>query len=222
MIEIPVYSVDGKASGSIEVDEALLGGQVRPGLLKQAYVAGHANRRQGSARTRSRGLVEGSTHKLYRQKGTGRARRGAIRTNVLRGGGVAFAKTAKSWRQTLPTKMRRLANHNALLSKIVDNELKIVDSLDFKAPKTKEFAKVLDALAINRTCLFAVDGENRNAVLSARNVEHVDIIQVDQLNAFDLLNHRFVLVEKAAIEAYLSRIAEQASPAAAKSDKEAA
>jgi large subunit ribosomal protein L4 len=222
MIEIPVYSVDGKASGSIQVDETLLGGQVRPGLLKQAYVAGHANRRQGSAQTRSRGMVEGSTSKLYRQKGTGRARRGAIRTNVLRGGGVAFAKTAKSWRQTLPTKMRRLANHNALLSKIVDNELKIVDSLDFKAPKTKEFTAVLDALSINRTCLFAVDGENRNAVLSARNVDHVDIIQVDQLNAFDLLNHRFVLVEKAAIEVYLDRIAAQATPGAAKSDKEAA
>ena len=141
MIEIPVYSQDGKQVDALSVDEQSLGGEVRPALLKQAYVMYHANRRQGSAATRGRSDKVGSTAKLYRQKGTGRARRGNIRTNLLRGGGVAFAKKPKNWRQAMPRKMRRLANRNALLAKVVDGEIKIVDQLKFEAPKTRAFAE---------------------------------------------------------------------------------
>jgi large subunit ribosomal protein L4 len=103
----------------------------------------------------------------------------------------------------MPKKMRQLANRNALLAKLVDGEVKCIIDLDFKTPKTKEFKAILDAVGVNRSCLVAVDSENRNAAVSARNLDNVDTIRVDQLNVFELLNHRFLVVDKASIEAFL-------------------
>jgi large subunit ribosomal protein L4 len=205
MIKLPVYDMKGKQVEELSINEAHLGSEVRPALLKQAYVRFHANRRQGSARTKSRGMVDGSTRKLYRQKGTGNARAGARRTVVRKGGGVAFAKTKthEQFRQDMPRKMRRLANRNALLAKLVDNEVKCFVNLDFSEPKTREFKSVLDAAGVNRTCLVALGSDNRNAALSARNLENVDTIRVEQLNVFDLLNHRFLVVDKASLQAFV-------------------
>ncbi|MHC4910157.1 MAG: 50S ribosomal protein L4 [Planctomycetota bacterium] len=205
MIEVPVYNQAGKQVDTLSIDEADLGSEVRPVLLKQAYVMFHANRRQGSARTRSRGNVSGSTRKLYKQKGTGNARAGARRTVIRKGGGVAFAKTrtGEQMRKDMPKKMRKLANRNALLAKLVDGEVKCIDQLTFGSPKTKEFQAVLDAVGIDRTCLVALDKANRNAALSARNIANVDTIRVDQLNAFELLNHRYLVVDKAALQSFL-------------------
>lgn len=207
MIELPVYDKSGKQVDTMSIDEADLGGEVRPALLKQAYVMFHANQRQGSARTKGRGSVEGSTRKLYRQKGTGNARMGARRTVIRKGGGVAFAKTRtrEEFRQDMPKKMRRLANRNALLAKLVDQEVKCVDSLDFDAPRTAEFKALLNGLGIDRTCLVALDTANRNGALSARNLDNVDTIRVDQLNAFDLLNHRYLVVDRASLQAFIDR-----------------
>lgn len=205
MIELPIYNQTGKKIDTLAIDEAQLGTLVRPALLKQAYVMFHANRRQGSARTKNRSRVEGSTRKLYAQKHTGNARMGTVRTNIRKGGGVAFAKlrTHEEFRKDMPKKMRRLANRNALLAKLVDNEVKCFDGLEFKEPKTGQFKAILDAVGINRTCLVALDSANRNAALSARNLADVDTIRIDQLNAFDLLNHRFLVVEKAALQAFV-------------------
>lgn len=205
MIKLPVYDKKGKQVGTLDIDEAQLGAEVRPQLLKQAYVMFHANRRQGSARTRGRSEVDGSTRKLYRQKGTGNARAGARRTNIRRGGGVAFGKSKKreEFRLRMPTKMRQLANRNALLAKLVDDEVKCFTDLKFEEPKTRELKERLDAVGINRTCLLAVNPENRNAALSARNLPDVDAIRIRQLNAFDLLNHRFLVTDKASLEAFL-------------------
>jgi large subunit ribosomal protein L4 len=203
MIDIPVYSLDGKQTETLRLDEQLLGGEVRPALLKQAYVMYHANQRVGTAATKNKSRVEGSTRKLYKQKHTGRARRGQIRTNIMRGGGRAFAKLARDWRQDMPVKMRRLATRNALLAKAVDNEIKVVDSFGFENPGTKRFATVLEALGINRTCLLAVAHEDKNTVLSARNIKDIATIQIDQLNAYDLLSRRFLLVEKRALTGWL-------------------
>ena len=206
MIELPIYNKTGKQVDTLAIDEAQLGNEVRPALLKQAYVMFHANRRQGSARTKNRSRVEGSTRKLYRQKGTGNARAGTVRTNLRKGGGVPFAKlrTHEDFRQDMPKKMRRLANRNALLAKLVDNEVKCFDDLGFGEPKTQAFKAVLDAVGINRSCLVALDNGNRNAALSARNLPGVDTIRVDQLNAYDLLNHRFLVVDRTSLEAFLS------------------
>ncbi len=173
-------------------------------------------------------MVTGSTRKIYRQKGTGNARMGAARTVIRRGGGVAFAKTRDSFRRKLSKRMRRLANRNAVLAKIKDfegnilEELKVVDSLQFDAPSTREMANALKALGVDRTCLVALDHTNREAALSARNLANVDTIRVDQLNAFDVLNHRYLVIERACLEAFIDGSC-FGSDADAKSDeKEAA
>ena len=205
MIELPVLDNSGKKVDALSIDEAQLGSEVRPALLKQAYVMFHANRRQGSARTKSRGMVEGSTRKLYRQKGTGNARAGTVRTPIRKGGGVTFAKDADTgkWRQRMPRKMRRLANRNALLAKLVDGEVKCIDSLDLDTPRTKDMKKVLEACGVDRTCLIALATDQRGAALSARNIDNVRTIRIDQLNAFELLNHRYLVVDKATLESFL-------------------
>ena len=205
MIELPIYDKKGKKIDTFNIDENLLGSEVRPTLLKQAYVMFHSNRRQGSARTKSRGMVEGSTRKIYKQKGTGNARMGQVRSNIRKGGGVTFAKTRtnEQFRKDMPKKMRQLANRNALLAKLIDGEVKCISDLEFESPKTKDFKSILDAVGIDRSCLVAVDSDNRNAAVSARNIANVDTIRVDQLNVFELLNHRYLVVDKASIEAFL-------------------
>ncbi|MAI66529.1 MAG: 50S ribosomal protein L4 [Phycisphaerae bacterium] len=205
MIELPIYDKKGKQVDTLNIDEALLGTEVRHTLLKQAYVMFHSNRRQGSARTKSRGMVEGSTRKIYKQKGTGNARMGQVRSNIRKGGGVTFAKTRthEDFRKDMPKKMRQLANRNALLAKLVDGEVKCIVDLEFETPKTREFKSILDAVGVDRSCLVAVDSENRNAAVSARNLPHVDTIRVDQLNVFEMLNHRYLVVDKASMEAFV-------------------
>lgn len=205
MIELPIINSEGKQVDVLKIDEAVLGGEIRHALLKQAYVVTHGNQRQGSARTKSRGSVEGSTRKLYKQKGTGNARVGASRVPNRKGGGVTFAKTRtrEDFRTSLTKKMRRLANRNALLAKLVDNEVKCFDTLAFGEPSTKAFAGILGKAGVDRTCLVAVAGDNRNAMLSARNIEGVDVRRIEQLNAFDLLNHRYLVVDRASLASFL-------------------
>ena len=206
MIEIPVYSTSGQQVGSVQVDESILGGEVRHGLLKQAYVMYHANRRLGTAKTKNRREVEGSTKKLYKQKGTGNARRGDRKSNILRGGGHGHAKRPHSFRRDMPRKMRRLANANALLAKAVDNEIKLIDTLAFDKPSTKQFTSLLSALKVDRSCLVALADTRGHEARSARNIPDTSVTQVDRINAFDLLNHRYLLAEKAAFEGYLERL----------------
>ncbi|MHC4808835.1 MAG: 50S ribosomal protein L4 [Planctomycetota bacterium] len=205
MIDVPIHDMQGNAVGTMSIDEGLLGGEVRPALLKQAYVMFHANRRQGSARTRGRGSVEGSTRKLYKQKGTGNARVGARRTPTRKGGGVTFAKTKtrEAYRLDMPRKQRRLANRNALLAKLVDSEVKVVDRMEFAEPRTSVMRGLLSSLGVDRTCLIALDRTNRNAALAARNLADADTIRAEQLNAFELLNHRYLVIEKAQLEAFV-------------------
>jgi len=206
MIDIKVHNLAGDEVGTFQVDEQQLGGEVRHALLKQAYVRYHANRRQGSSKTKTRSETSYSTRKLYRQKGTGNARRGPAGTNIMRHGGHGFAKTPHSWRQDMPTKMRRLANRNAILAKAVDGEIKLVDNLEFEKPNTQAFNGLLDSLKIDRTCLVALPSVTGNEAVSARNLDNVNITQIDRLNAFDLLNHRYLLVDKAAFQAYIEKV----------------
>lgn len=203
MIEIAVYNSQGQQVDTLQVAEELLGGELRPTLLKQAYVRSHANRRQGTSATKSRGMVSGSTRKLYKQKGTGNARRGAIRTNIMKGGGVAHAKHPRSFRQDMPIQMRRLANRNAILAKAVDGEIKLVDKFAFDKPSTKAFTELLSALKIDRSCLVALSDTRGNEAKSAANIPTVSLMRVDQLNVFDVLNNRYLMVEKAAFQSYL-------------------
>jgi large subunit ribosomal protein L4 len=204
-IDLPILDKSGKQVDTLQIDPALLGGEIRFSLLKQAYVITHGNQRQGSARTKSRGMVRGSTRKIYKQKGTGNARAGASRTVIRKGGGVAFAKnrTREDFRTKMTKKMRRLANRNALLAKLVDGEVKCLTDLGMDAPRTRDMTALLGAIGIDRTCLIALDTGNRHAALSARNIKNVDTIRVAQLNAFELLNHRYLVIDRASLESFL-------------------
>ncbi|HEX8556416.1 MAG TPA: 50S ribosomal protein L4 [Sphingomonas sp.] len=205
MIDVPVFNIEGSQTGTVQVDEAKLGGEVNKALLKQALVYYHANKRQGTVRTQARGEVAGSTRKMFKQKGTGNARTGGIRNPIKVGGGHAKQKRPKEWRLDLPKKARRLARNNAILAKIIDNQLKVVDSITLDQPKTKLFAQVLSKLSLDRRVLVALDNDNGdNLVRAARNISFTTTTTVAQLNAWDILQNRTVLITKSGLEALLA------------------
>lgn len=208
MLDVPVYNAAGKKVDTFAVDEALFGGTVNIALLKQAIVTYHANQRQGTVATRSRGMVHGSGRKLYRQKGTGRARRGNLRTNIMRGGGVAFGKKPRDFRQILPRKMRRAATNSAILAKLLGEDLVIVEGMSFQAPKTSQMAAILSALKIDRSCLVTLDQRDPNTYLSSRNIPGLTVRIVDDLNAFDIAVKQKMLVTLAAMKAITAAKAE--------------
>lgn len=201
MLEVPVFNVDGERTGQMEIDPAALGTRVRPKLLKQAVVQYLANRRRSAAATKSRGMVKGSTRKLYRQKGTGNARMGAVRTCIRRGGGVAFAKGRENHHRDLPKKMRRLARNNAILAKITSENALIIDNLSFETPKTRRFVAMLDALGIDGGCLVAVAAGERNVWLSGRNIPKTEIRPVTDLHGYEILRRKKLVFSRPAFEA---------------------
>src|SRR5690606_14675785 len=178
--------------------------EIRRDLLKQALVMYHANQRQGSVRTLTRGEVEGSTRKLFRQKGTGNARMGTVRSPTRKGGGHAKQKLPKDWRQAMPKKMRRLARNNAILSKIQSNDIRVVDTINLEQPKTKLMAQVYKALGIDRSCLFALAERNEVLERAARNIDRTTLTTVDQLNAWDILRNRTLLLTRQGLEKILA------------------
>lgn len=204
MIEVPVYNQAGDKIESIQIDEAKLGGEVNKALLKQALVMYHANQRQGTVKTKGRGEVAGSTRKLYRQKGTGNARTGGIRNPIKVGGGHAKQKRPKEWRQDMPKKARKLARNQAILSKIKSDDLRILDQITITAPKTKTVVELFKKLGFDRSVLFALDGVNPVVVKSARNIDRTTITTVAQLNAWDILRNRKLLMTKAGLEQLLA------------------
>ncbi len=208
-MDVPVLNMKGDEVSMLTIDESALGGTINPGLIKQAYVRYHANRRQGSSRTKSRGMISGSTKKIYKQKGTGRARHGSKRVVQMRGGGVAFAKTRThaDFCQDMPKKMRRKANRNALLAKLIDGEVKVIDSLIMDTPKTRSFVDFLQAIGVDRNALIALsskESKKGNVRLSSRNVEAVSTIRACDLNCFEMLNNRYLVIAKEDLEAWLT------------------
>jgi large subunit ribosomal protein L4 len=222
-MDIPVYDMQGKEVGTFPIDENALGGTINAALLKQAYVMYHANKRQGSARNKGRDEVALTGKKLYRQKGTGNARHGDKGANLFKGGGLAHPKKKKreDYHLDMPKKMRRVANRNALLAKILGSEefgseIRIIDSLSMAEPKTSAFKGVMESLfpdpAKRRKTLVALSGDpekSQKARLSARNIDDVTLCRADAMNAFELLNHRYLVIEKAELEAWLSGASSQ-------------
>jgi large subunit ribosomal protein L4 len=204
MIEVPVFNQTGQQIDTLQVDEERLGGEVRTNLLKQALVMYHANQRQGTVRTQARGEVAGSTRKMFRQKGTGNARTGGIRNPIKKGGGHAKQKRPKDWRQAMPKKARRLARDSAILSKIQSNDIRVVDQIALDQPKTKLMVQVFKALGIDRSCLFALPGRDENLERSARNIDRTTMTTVAQLNAWDILKNRTLLVTRQGLEQILA------------------
>lgn len=202
MVSVPVYNETGEQVGTEELDEAVLGGEINPQLLKQAVVMYHANQRQGHAVTRGRSEVQGSSRKLYRQKGTGRARMGNARTPIRRGGGHAFAKKVREFRLAMPTKMRRLARNQAILAKIQAEEALIVDGVKFDTPKTARFATLLQKVKSDNNCVFATCGFDDVLYKSGRNIPRLKIMNVADLNASDVLSRRKLIFTRAAFDAF--------------------
>lgn len=205
MIELTVYNTSGQQVDTIQIDEAVLGGCIRYPLLKQAIVMYHANKRVGTAATKNRSIVAGSSRKLYRQKGTGNARVGTRRTGKRVGGGMIFAKVPRDFSQRMPRKQRQLARDSAVLAKLRTNNVLVVDGLAFEKPRTKDFAGVLKNLKIDRSCLVAISGYDENILKSARNISKVDVRPIAELNAADIVNHRQVLFTKDALASFLDR-----------------
>src|SRR5687767_11115009 len=187
MIEVPVFNQKGDKVDTLQIDEQKFGGEVRTNLLKQALVMYHANQRQGTAKSKGRGEVAGSTKKMFRQKGTGNARTGGIRNPIKKGGGHAKQKRPKDWRQDMPRKARQLATKSALLMKFQADQVRVVDTIAVDAPKTKVVAAMYKALGIDRSCLFALTERNVNVEKSARNLDRTTLTTVAKLNAWDIL-----------------------------------
>ncbi len=203
MIDVKVVNKEGKEVETLSVDEAAFGGHVRIPLLKQAIVMYHANKRQGSAKTKGRSDVEGSGRKLFRQKGTGNARVGNARTGKRVGGGMHFAKSPRDFTQRMPKKQRRLARDSAILAKLQSQQVSVIDELSFAAPKTKDFAQILGKLGIDRSCLVTLGEFNDSIYKSARNIPKVSVLSVSDLNAGDICNRQKMLFTK---DAFLTLI----------------
>jgi len=164
-----------------------------------------ANKRVGTAATKGRGQVAGSTKKLYRQKGTGYARVGNRRTGKRVGGGMTFAKVPRDFGRRMPGKQRRLARDSAILAKLRSEDVVVVDEMAFEKPRTKEFVAVLKNLKIDRSCLVATNEHDEDIYRSARNVKKVAVMPVADLNAGEIVKHQKVLFTKEALAAFLDR-----------------
>jgi len=203
MIEVTVYNTDGAATDRIQVDEAWFGGEVNRRILHLAVVRHEANQRQGTVATKNRSRVEGSTRKIFPQKHTGRARAGPIRSPKRRGGGVTFAKQPRDFRLGMPRKVRRQALDSALLARLLDAEVLVLDGLSLEQPRTREVAKALKALGVERSCLLALPAHDPVLYKSARNLPRVRVRPVSDLNAYDVLWPNRVVFTRPAFEAML-------------------
>lgn len=203
MVTLPVYDRSGAEVGSYEIDPAELAPRVNKQLMHDAVVMYQSNLRQGSAKTKGRSEVVGTTRKMYRQKGTGNARAGSRRSGVRRGGGHIFARKPRDWSYRLPKKALRLATRMAVASRIADNEVTLIDDLSFGEPKTREMAGILRALSIDETTLLVtVAKHDANVYKSVRNLVGVSIAPVADLNALSVLTPRRLLMTTAALDAF--------------------
>jgi len=201
MVSAPLKSVSGSDLGSYGFDADELAPRINKRLLHDAVVMYESNKRAGTVKTKSRGMVSGSTKKLFRQKGTGRARMGPKRTPVRRGGGHAFAKAPKDWSYRLPRQAVQLATRMALLSKFQDDEAIVLEAFAVDAPKTKVVADMLKALGVDsETCLFAIRDRDSLVWRSARNIPSLWITPAQELNAYQLLHQKRLVVTKDAID----------------------
>ena len=196
---MPVYSLNGEVVDQIELSQAIFGLPFNEAVVHQAMVRQLANRRQGTASAKTRGEVRGSTRKLYRQKHTGRARRGDVKSPLLRGGGVVFGPKPRTYRQAMPKKMRNLALKCLLSAKAREGNIKLVQELDFEEPKTKGMTNVLSSLGIDSSTLILTAQSTPNVVKSAANLAEVKVLPSNLINVLDLLSYKVLVATVPAI-----------------------
>ena len=202
MPKVALYKQDGSKTGDIQLQAAVFGIEPNEHVLREAVFMQQSSKRQGTHAVKSRSEVRGGGRKPWRQKGTGRARQGSIRAPHWVGGGVVFGPTPRSYSYKLPKKMRRLALRSALSTKVNEDNLLVLESLSFDAPKTKEVVNMLKALDVDEKALIITAEKDENVIRSANNLQAVKVITVDELNVLDLLTHdKLILTEEAAEKA---------------------
>jgi large subunit ribosomal protein L4 len=200
MPKVALYLQDGSQAGEFELAEAVFGIEPNVHVMNEAVLAQRASLRQGTHKVKNRSEVSGGGRKPWRQKGTGRARQGSIRSPQWVGGGTVFGPTPRSYKYKLPKKVRRLALKSALSSKVVENSIFVLDAINFDAPKTKEAIKMLDNLKVEGKALIVTADNNENVVRSTNNIPGVKTISLDQVNVLDLLLHDNLVITKEAAE----------------------
>jgi large subunit ribosomal protein L4 len=198
-MQLPVYSLGGEIVRQIEVSDRLFAEPFNEAVVHQAMVRQQANARQGTASTKTRSEVVGSSRKLFRQKHTGFARAGSIRSPIRRGGGIVFGPKPRSYRQAMPKKMRRLALRCLLSAKARDGELKVIEELELAEPKTREMVRILTALGVDSSALIVTGGSDVKVTKSARNLSLVKAMPASILSVVDLLSYRVLLMTESAV-----------------------
>ena len=199
MTKVALFKQDGSNAGEIELNDSIFGIEPNNNVVTDAVLMQRASMRQGTHAVKNRSAVSGGGKKPWRQKGTGRARQGSIRSPQWRGGGIVFGPTPRSYAYKLPKKVYRLALKSVLSQKVLDSALVVVDALSFDAPKTKEFKAVWNNLNVNEKTLVVLDDDNANAALAARNLENVTVMTAKGVNVLDVINNDKLVVVQSAL-----------------------
>jgi len=199
MPKVNVYNMLGEQTGEIELAEDVFGVEINQHVLYEVVKNQLANRRQGTQSVKTRSEVRGGGRKPWRQKGTGRARHGSIRSPLWVGGGVAFAPKPRDYSYKVPRKVKRLAIKSALSSKVLSDELIVLDELIMEEPKTKEMAEVLANIKAGKKALIVMNDNDINVIKSARNIPNIQTIFIDNLNVYDILNSDTLIITKEGI-----------------------
>lgn len=200
MIDVPVYSMEGGSAGTRKVNEEVFGDCVRFRLLKEVIVASEAAHRSGTASTRERSEVVGTTAKPWRQKGTGRARAGSVKSPIWRGGGTVFGPRPRNYAQSISKRSRQTALRSVLLLKLKEGSVKVVKNLAVKEPKTKELYGFLARIDAASSTVIVVSEFNENLWLSGRNIHSVDVVTADQLDARMLASRKNLVIAEDAMK----------------------
>ncbi len=198
MPTLKVFNKEGKEVGDIQLKESVFAVEVSKDAMHQVVLAQLANKRQGTQSAKTRAEVRGGGIKPWRQKGTGRARQGSIRAPQWIKGGIVFAPKPRDYRVSVPKSMRRTALKSALTSKVQDNEMIVLENLEFNAPKTKEMINVLNAFEAKKTLIIVAES-NENVYKSARNIPGVAVIPINNINVYDILKYEKLMVTKDAV-----------------------
>ena len=199
MTSVNLYKQDGSQNGTVELNDAVFGVEPNENVVFDAILRQRASLRQGTHAVKNRSAVSGGGKKPWRQKGTGRARQGSIRSPQFRGGGIVFGPTPRSYKYSLPRKVRQLAIKSALSQKVLDNSFVVVDALNFDAPKTKEFADVMGNLNVAEKTLVVVTDDDKNAALSARNLANATVVTPAGVNILNVVDNQKIVITKSAL-----------------------
>jgi large subunit ribosomal protein L4 len=219
-MEATLYNQSGESVGTIQLSDYIFGITPNIPVMHQYVLMQQANARLGTHNTRGRGEVVGSTRKLYRQKGTGRARQGSIRAPHRKGGGVAHGPHPRKYTKAMPRKMRRLAVRSALSAKLADSAIRFIDQIAFERPRTKDMVACLKALQLSGSTLIVLDQKDEAVQRSANNLPGVKTLLAHYLNVFDLLKYDNIVMVKPAVDVVAGYLGQQEAVGAAAGEEE--